>query len=46
MLIKYGNVTIMYGKLTHLENIQKYAIGHPLRQQRCELARDKISDTN
>ena len=27
-------------KLTHLENIQKYEVDHPLRQQRCELAKD------
>ena len=27
-------------QLTHLENTQKYEVDHPLRKQRCELAKD------
>lgn len=33
-------------KLTHLENIQKYEVDHPLRQQQCELAKDELLKTS
>ena len=38
----YYNNTIptLHEQLTHLENIQKYEVDHPLRKQRCELAKD------